>query len=230
MLTLLMPGMDGTGRLFAPFQRALPPDLQTRVVSYPVDQPLGYEELLARIARPKEPFAVVAESFSGPLAIRLASEPGSRVRALVLAATFARNPVGALRPLLRVLFGQRMFALGPPRWLLRRTLLGADATEGQLEELQAILASVEPAVLARRLREILAVDVTESLSRCRAPMLYVAGRSDRLVGRHVVRDLIEIRPDLRVRWLDAPHLVLQRRPVEAAAEIADFLLGLRDRS
>jgi hypothetical protein len=46
MHLLLLPGMDGTGRLFGPLLRALQPTLSPVVVAYPVDQPYGYAELL----------------------------------------------------------------------------------------------------------------------------------------------------------------------------------------
>ena len=38
--------MDGTGRLFGPLLGALPDWLPARVVSYPLDEALGYAELL----------------------------------------------------------------------------------------------------------------------------------------------------------------------------------------
>jgi len=62
--------MDGTGRLFASLERHLAPELITRVVAFRPDQPRGYDELLAEIPIPAGPFAIVAESFSGPLRVR----------------------------------------------------------------------------------------------------------------------------------------------------------------
>lgn len=72
---LLLPGMDGTGRLFVPFIEQLPPDAWTKVVSYPADRILGYDALLPLIERQIEPsvrHVVLAESFSGPLAVEYA--------------------------------------------------------------------------------------------------------------------------------------------------------------
>ena len=75
MHLLLLPGMDGTGRLFGPLAKALAPTIKPVAVSYPTDQPLGYNELLALIetSLPSDPFVVVGESFSGPLALMLAA-------------------------------------------------------------------------------------------------------------------------------------------------------------
>ena len=67
MRLLLLPGMDGTGLLFEPLVKALPPSLTAHVVAYPPDQPLGYNELLQLIQKAADEggdFVVVGESFS----------------------------------------------------------------------------------------------------------------------------------------------------------------------
>jgi pimeloyl-[acyl-carrier protein] methyl ester esterase len=69
---VLLPGMDGTGMLFAGFVTALPESFETMTVRYPTDRPLSNLELegIVRAACPvTEPFMLVAESFSTPLAI-----------------------------------------------------------------------------------------------------------------------------------------------------------------
>jgi pimeloyl-ACP methyl ester carboxylesterase len=97
MTTLvLLPGLDGTGKLFQPFIRELPADWRVIVASYPADARSGYAQLasLTLTMLPPEGRAVLlGESFSGPIAIQLASALGPRVQALVLCCTFARNPV-----------------------------------------------------------------------------------------------------------------------------------------
>lgn len=77
---VLLPGLDGTGKLFAEFVRALNPTVECVVVAYPKDQPMGYEELegLVVSALPKDrAFVLLGESFSGPLAIRIAARAGN---------------------------------------------------------------------------------------------------------------------------------------------------------
>ena len=73
---ILLPGMDGSGQLFAPFIAALGDGFNVKVVRYPVDLPLGYDglEQIARAAIPPEGAVVLlGESFSGPIAVSLAA-------------------------------------------------------------------------------------------------------------------------------------------------------------
>src|SRR6202000_2904266 len=82
---VLLPGLHGTGKLFTEFVEALRSTVDCVVVAYPKDQPLGYGELegLVISALPKDrSFVLLGESFSGPLAIRIAArlpaEPPAR--------------------------------------------------------------------------------------------------------------------------------------------------------
>jgi pimeloyl-ACP methyl ester carboxylesterase len=78
--------------------------------------------------------------------------------------------------------------------------------------------------VAPRVREIARVDVTEAFASNSTPTLYIAGAHDRLVGANVIDALRRLRPDLHTLVVDAPHLVLQRAPREAAALLNAFSL------
>jgi hypothetical protein len=58
--------LDGTGKLFANFLKALDGSLSTRVVPYPPDVPLGYDEFepLVRAALPTRPLECAAAVLS----------------------------------------------------------------------------------------------------------------------------------------------------------------------
>lgn len=221
METLLLPGLDGTGQLFAPLQQDLPAELGARVVAYPTHEPYAYDQLLERIAVPAGSFAIVAESFSGPLGLRLAERYADRMRALILVATFVRFSPVFLRWALP-LVGQ-ILRFRPPDFALRAALLGDDATATDVAALRKALSSVDPTVLAFRLREIARVDVNAELAATKIPILYMAGTKDRLIGLAAFEQIRRLRPDARLCELDAPHLVLQRRPSEAARAIAEFV-------
>lgn len=88
---ILLPGMDGTGELFADFVKQLPGWIEPRVVSYPRERKLSYDQLLLTVESvvpAAESFVVLAESFSAPLAVRFAARDPNRLEALILCAGF----------------------------------------------------------------------------------------------------------------------------------------------
>lgn len=100
---VLLPGMDGTGQMFQPLISELGKGIVTSVVRYPESEPLGYQELFSVVQsalRPIDgPYVILGESFSGPLAIKIAASRPQGMRGLILCCTFARNPHPALRHL-----------------------------------------------------------------------------------------------------------------------------------
>ncbi|HYS08783.1 MAG TPA: alpha/beta hydrolase [Myxococcales bacterium] len=224
MRLLLLPGMDGTGDLFASFLRFLPPDVEPQVVAYSRERPLGYEQLAREIPIPSVPFAILAESFSGPLGIRIAARHPGLTRGLVLVATFIRSPSPALVRL-AALLAPLIFRRPPPAFALRWMLAGSDASDSEVAEVRAVLESLPARILASRLRAIAGTDVSTDFAAVAAPILYVLGTRDRLVPSTVPKQLQAIRPDIELCSLDASHLVLQRKPAEAAAAISKFLVS-----
>lgn len=226
LLTFLLPGLEGTGRLFSRFAAATSAALELRVVPYPPDRVLDYEALAAvvRAELPADrPFALLGESFGGPLALRLAADDPPGLVGVVLASTFHRRlAAAALRALRPLSFA--FFRLRPPDHAVRLLLGGHDAPPDLVADVQLAVASVRGAVLAARAREALRVDATEWLLRCPAPVLFMGGRHDRLLRTGLPIEIRMLRPDAEIRMLDAPHLVLQREPVLAARLVEEFLL------
>ncbi len=222
---LLLPGLDGSGRLYAPLLEAGPRAFRPEVLSYPPDAPLGYDELVARVrlSLPRGPCVLLAESFSGPVAIRLAGERPPGLAALVLAATFLHAPLNPLLHPIRGLVGARFFGAPMPAAAVRWFMAGTDAPDAIVREVQRAVAAVSPEVLARRSAEALGVDVRDDLARVKVPVLLVAPTRDRLIRTDVADDVLAILPDAEVALVDAPHMVLQRCPHASLARIEEFL-------
>ncbi len=218
---LLMPGMDGTGLLFRDFLHDLSASWSPHVITYRSDLALGYDALLQNIAIPDEPFAVIPESFSGPLAIRLLAAHKHRVRALVLVASFARAPM--LAKWFGWSIGAPMFVVPPPSFLVRAGMLGLDADQDCVDQVRAAVASVRANVLAARVRAIASVDVRDMFAASDLPVLYLVGLRDRMLGLSSMHELSGLRANVECVVLDAPHLVLQAKPREAARVIEEFL-------
>jgi len=227
MTLVLLPGMDGTGQLFAPFVVALGHEFNVKVVRYPTAEPMGYAELeaLARAALPEEgPFVILGESFSGPVAVSLAASASCRLKGLVLCCTFVRNP----RPLfawVRSLVGFLPVASAPVG-LLSHLLLGRFATAELRSALARVMSQVSPSALRARLAAVLAVDVSSKLAAAKVPTLYLRASRDRVIPLAASKLVSELNPQVRVAQFDAPHFLLQTAPVEAAHVVGCFMRGL----
>jgi pimeloyl-ACP methyl ester carboxylesterase len=220
---VLMPGLDGTGDLFGPLVEALGGEPKATILRYPRDHALGYEELLPTVldALPKrDPFVLVAESFSGPLALMAAARKPRGLVGVALVATFVSSPLwwaGAwASPLVRPFAFRRTM----PALVLRRALADRSAPDALIAAVIAATASVRPEVMAARVRAVLTVDAREALASCDVPLVYLRGSRDRLVGRRASEAMLTLRPDLEIVDVDAPHLVLQTQPVACARTLA----------
>lgn len=222
---ILLPGLDGTGLLFEPLLRHLPENIRAMVIDYPRDIASGYDELLPRILQQlpqDQPFVLLGESFGGPLSLRVAATRPPRLAGLILCATFVTCPFHFVPAWSRLLVRPLPFYALPWVAFIKARLEGY--ADPQLDVLMRnALRSVQPEVFARRIREVITVDVTRELAELAVPVLYLQARHDRVVPGSNLRHIQRIRPDIKVCRIESSHLLLQTRPECAAAEIGRFV-------
>lgn len=231
MKWIFLPGMDGSGEFFEPFLKTLPEGVEVETVGFPAEEKLGYDELLSWLLPrlPKdEPFLVVAESFSGPLAVRLAAEEPAGMVGAVVSASFVRHP---LPRCLRWLPLAAIFRLVLPKGLVRFALADDAAMGPSLyEAFYQVMRYSPPEVLAHRARAALQIDGTNALKGCRLPLLFLEGTRDRLIPRSTMQLVRKLRPDLPVVAIAGPHFLLQLKPEECLRSIEAFLEEIKDRA
>src|SRR5690349_13039167 len=96
MRVLMLPGLDGSGDLFRPLLQVLPSQLTSQVIQYPANRVLSYNALVPFVQQAfpqREPFVLLGESFGGPLALQCAAASPTNLRAVILSATFATDPI-----------------------------------------------------------------------------------------------------------------------------------------
>ena len=118
---VLLPGFDGTGRLFSPICRELAENcscifctsaihggrsLNTIVLSYPNDKPMTYSDLCHYLKNelPNSPYVILGESFGGPLAMLLSTYADENLIGIILCVSFVKNPQVLLTKLIRPFF------------------------------------------------------------------------------------------------------------------------------
>jgi pimeloyl-ACP methyl ester carboxylesterase len=226
---VLLPGLDGTGNLFARFVSALTPGLDARIVRYPTDRLLNYADLFSSVgdAIPQsEPFVLLAESFSTPVAVMIAATNPVSLKGLIICAGFVRNPVRGWLRYTKSLVQSPLFRMPPPKFVLEHFLIGAHAPPGLRDEVRRTLRSVAPEVMAFRVRAVMACDAAREFSRIRVPTLYLQAEQDRLVSKASFEEIQQLKPDAILAVIGAPHFVLQREPQKAADTIAGFIADL----
>jgi pimeloyl-[acyl-carrier protein] methyl ester esterase len=220
--------MDGTGALFKSFLQEFDTDSTATVVRYPTDQRLSYPaltELVSSSLPSSEPYVLLAESFSTPIAILCAAQPSPNLKALILCAGFSRSPapkwlsstVALLRP---------AFFLPIPDGISKLLLLGSEPHPMLLKEVRDAVARVKSGVLTHRLKTILDCDVRRELASTSVPLLYIRATEDRLIPMRSFDEIRSVRGDVSLAEVNAPHLVLQQRPRESAERAKAFIKQL----
>jgi len=221
---VLLPGLDGTGDLFAPVVEALGPSVPTQIVRYPPSHASDYAtcEAIARGALPTDrPYVLLGESFSGPIAVSIAATAPPGLRGLILCSTFVCNPHPYLRPLRPLL--SILPVHSAPLWVSRFLILGKFATPALRKLHQQTLARLPPTTVRGRLRAILECDVTVALANVRVPVLCLTAQHDRLIPNAAAHLIQHHAPAATIVKIDAPHFLLQCRPSDAADAIRMFL-------
>ncbi len=233
---VLLPGLDGTGRLFAPFVRKLPASIVPHVIPYPAGERLGYDDLVeyvtARLPTGRR-LLILGESFAGPLAMRIAARKPPGLAGLILCGTFVRNPHPWIPRWAGAFVFPWQFRMWPLIWWGRKVL--GWGVSGEVQQAMAeAQAAAGGTALAHRLREVVRVDASQDLARVDVPILILEATRDWIVpiwnGRRIAR-AAERRetpaggPPRQIPF-DTGHLILQSRPGRAVEAIEEFVRTL----
>jgi pimeloyl-ACP methyl ester carboxylesterase len=226
-LTLvLLPGLDGTGNLFAPLIAELPRTLKVITAAYPRDRFLPYPEHVSRLRElvPKDGlYAILGESYGSTVAVKFAATHPPNLAAVILCAGFISNPVRKWGPLPKLLARPLFFRFRPPQSLREYFSLGFGAPKSLSLILQNTVRSLNAEVFAKRARAAIDCDAREEIGRVEAPLLYLQASEDRLVGAECLDEIKRLHPETISISIRAPHLLLQRQPRAAAQAITQFL-------
>ena len=221
---VLLPGLDGTDVFLRPLADALSRAIRPIVVTYPIRGAEEYHDVLDRVRRATDglsSFYVLGLSYSGPLAVLLGAEQPSRIKGLILAATFVQAP----HPRLRYL---RFATSAPTLWLwrvVRRIPIWlCRSPDDPLRVAKAETFRRVPArCLARRARAVMRVDVRAALRICRQPVLCISFAEDRVVPDRNVEAILCEAPWAACVTVPGGHSSGCTNAAVLAAEIERFI-------
>lgn len=133
---IVLPGLDGLAGLCSEFSRSVTQRVTPNVkeVSYPADRALGFDQLTDLVMRDLEKreddYVVMAQSFSGHVAMRMAMRRPRGLRGVVFVNSFVRSPLTAFPSQFissSPLVSTAVTSVLPPKTIARRIMFGSDA-------------------------------------------------------------------------------------------------------
>lgn len=220
MKIIMMPGLDGTGLLLTDIRDRLAAQREVDVLRYPPELS-RYDDLAGwvRGRLPEEDFILVAESFSGPLAMLLAAEKPPGLKGVVCVATFTKAPRRLPSVLAHVL---RVLPTGSPlaARLAQPVLMGRWSNADFTARFREALGAVPAGTLAARLGEVLCLNLSGIGRDIGVPVVYLQASDDRLVPNRAAAEFDA--PLEEIISIEGPHFLLQANPAASAARIHDF--------
>jgi pimeloyl-ACP methyl ester carboxylesterase len=210
---VLMPGLDGTGKLFAPIIPLLKPQFDLVFVTYPDLNSFADYIDCAQSQLPDEPgFSLLAESFSGPVAMALLAQHPEPVGPSVIAASFVRSPLATLTRMANYTPDQ-MFSIGA----LSDFCLDVNEAENEdFSETQPlplnVTEEIDGVLLKHRISVFSRIDVSALLPEIDAPILYLHALRDRITSEKDAQMMQNYLPNVNRVDIDGPHLLLQNQP------------------
>ncbi|HTC62722.1 MAG TPA: alpha/beta hydrolase [Candidatus Saccharimonadales bacterium] len=225
---VLLPGLDGSGTLFANLLPELPKEIKVIAAAYPQHQFLSYSQLVLWLKDvvPRDcAYVVLGESFGSELAVKFAATHPPNLAGIILCAGFVSNPVRSWGILPRLLANPFLFQFQPPDFAVKYFVAGPHAPKILLQAVRAARRSVSAAVFAKRAQATIHCDAREEIRNVNVPLLYLQATEDHLVEKSSLAEIRRLHPQTISVSIRAPHLLLQTEPRASAEVITDFLVA-----
>ena len=222
MKVILIPGMDGTGKLFSPFLNELPSNIDTLVICLndlksqtPIEQALEIASLIG-----SEEVIILSESYSGYITYHLSLLPNLNIKHVIFAASFLENPnclshLNKLLPLNLVRLGLI------PDSVLSFVLFAQRNNKKLVKLFISTLKLINNSTLKYRLTVIAnLVRPSESLS---VPCTYVQASNDYLVSYKSVAVFKELCTSINVVKTAGGHFIVQSNPQYFSKLVQDII-------
>jgi pimeloyl-[acyl-carrier protein] methyl ester esterase len=222
MRFLLLPGLDGTGKLFSRFVHMRPPSFSCEVLAYD-DGFAEFDEYVnavkVRLCADAKT-VLIAESFSGPIAAHIASRYPEQVAGIIFAASFVAPPHPVLLSIVSVMPAPAFGAMRA--MLVNQFCVNGVREKNVIDEASAVVSGLESAVIKRRLM-LLGSLIKLTHAQIDIPVLSLRATQDRLITQAATSSITTTFPKTISIDVEAPHFLLQTRPEECWRHIEKFI-------
>lgn len=228
---IFLPGLHGTAELFDELVEQLKlhvGNFQATLISYPTDRKQSYKKLFKWLctdlvldqSSTDRTTVIIAESFSTPLALKLADKFPQQITALVIGGGFSSSPVNpafALFPL------RPIFMFTPPRFVIRHFLTGEGCTNKLVNKVRSAIKNASSKSISQRIFSILTLQEERLPNIPSTPVLLLHALDDAVIPWEIQNQLEQHLPHAQSHWINSPHLIMQAHPEICASSIAKFL-------
>jgi len=223
----LLPGLHGTAGLYNDLAMQLASlGYTTHCIEYPTDGDQSLETL-STVAENQidwnSPQILVAESFSGAIALQLADAYPESVVGLVLGATFCCHPMSRWWRYFPFTLALPVFKLPPPDFALNYFFMEDGSPDTVRQSLRAEVTNCPATTTINRIEAALDLEEIDCPTCANTPTLILQAENDELVDWNAQQRLERHLSHAEVHWLEAPHLIFQTRPKICAELIHDFI-------
>jgi len=218
---VLLPGMDGTGKLFEEFLSNYNGD--HLVISLPQNGPQHYSRLAKSLEHqlPKEDYILLAESFSGGIVPILLKQHSAHIKGVIFVASFLSCPNKLLLQITKLLPLKYLASIPLSNVAHKLLFLGQNASKENLSTFRTVINSIPEQVLKARLTTMSHQKMP--LETFDIPTVYIQANSDKLISTLKSEELRKIFRNIKYFQIDGPHFILQSKPTESAELISQVM-------
>ena len=160
--------------------------------------------------------------FLDPLPISWQVVKLRHLKGIIYVASFLENSRPMLLFFLKYLPIVRLIKIRLPDLIVRKLFIGTNADKRLIELFRRAIHSVNPDVLAGRLKILSDLKVDEN--RLDIPCCYIQPSSDWLIPKRCIVTFIRRIPGIKIQSIEGPHFILQSNP-QACADIIKEEIG-----
>ena len=227
MKLVLLPGLDGTGKLFGPLLSGLS-NFNYEVMLLPLEGDQDYPSIakVVRESLPDEDFILIAESFSGPIGAMLAGDNNKNMKGIVFVATFLTTPSRVLLAIAQLLPLKFLSGLPFAKHIHRAMFLGPSACNVLISLFQTTITDLPTPLIKARMNTLMSLPL--DIKQSDLPVAYLQAASDKLVSAEKALEFEHYFSNILIKTIEGPHFILQAKPGECAAAITELAVRLAE--